>query len=45
MIKTAVFYFSGTSTSLSIAKDIAKEMENCEIISMGSSQNYDLQGG
>ena len=43
--KNIVFYFSGTGNSLKVAKDIAKEMQNCEIVSMGSSKDYDLQAG
>lgn len=45
MSKNVVFYFSGTGNSLNVAKGIAKEMQNCEIISMSSSKNYDLQAG
>ena len=45
MGKNIIFYFSGTGNSLKVAKDIAKEMQNCEIVSMGSSKNYDLQAG
>ena len=43
MSKNCVFYFSGTGNSLKVAKDIAKEMQNCEIISMGNSKHYDLR--
>jgi ferredoxin len=32
-----VFYFSGTGNCLKAAKDIAKELENCEIASMAKS--------
>ena len=44
MSKNIIFYFSGTGNSLKVAEDIAKEMQNCEIISMGSSKHYDLLG-
>jgi len=43
MGKNIIFYFSGTGDSLKVAKDIAKEMQNCEIVSMGSSKDYELQ--
>jgi ferredoxin/flavodoxin len=29
-----VFYFSGTGNSLKVAKDLSKELEDCEIVSM-----------
>ena len=45
MIKNVVFYFSGTGNSLKVAEDIARDMQNCEIISMGSRNHYDLQAG
>ena len=45
MSKNIIFYFSGTGNSLKVAKDIAKEIENCEIVSMGSCTDYDLQAG
>ncbi len=45
MNENIIFYFSGTGNSLKVAKDIAKEMQNCEIVSMGSSEHYDLQAG
>jgi ferredoxin len=45
MGKNIVFYFSGTGNSLKVAKDIAKEMPACEIVSMGSSKDYDLTAG
>lgn len=37
-----VFYFSGTGNSLYVAKTIADELGNCEIISMAKSENYVL---
>jgi ferredoxin len=45
MSKNIVFYFSGTGNSLKVAKDIAKEMPNCEIVSMTGSKDYDLPAG
>ena len=40
-----MYYFSGTGNSLKVAEDIAKEIQDCEVISMGSSKYYDLQAG
>ena len=34
-----VFYFSGTGNSLKVAKSLAKELDNCEIISMTKPYN------
>jgi flavodoxin len=34
-----VFYFSGTGNCLKAAKDISKELNNCEIASMGKLYN------
>jgi ferredoxin len=34
-----VFYFSGTGNSLKVAKSLAKELDDCEIISMTKSYN------
>ena len=45
MSKNIVFYFSGTGNSLKVAKDLAKEIQHCEIASMGSTKAYDLQQG
>jgi len=45
MSKNVVFYFSGTGNSLMVAKDIAKEMQNCEIRSMSNNKNCGLQAG
>ena len=45
MSKNIIFFFSGTGNSLKVAMDLAKEMQNCEIISMGSSSQYTLQEG
>jgi len=45
MSKNIVFYFSGTGNSLKVAEDIAKEVQDCEVISMGSSKYYELQSG
>jgi len=38
-----IFYFSGTGNSLKVAKTIANELENTEIISMAKSENYTLK--
>jgi len=38
-----VFYFSGTGNSLKVAKDISKELENCEIMSMAKLPNFARQ--
>ena len=38
-----VFYFSGTGNCLKVAKDIAKELGNCEIVSMAKSFDYSKQ--
>jgi len=45
MSKNIVFYFSGTGNSLKVAKDAAKEMQNCEIKSMSKNKNHYLQAG
>ena len=45
MSKNIIFVFSGTGNSLKVAKEIAKNLTDCEIVSMGSSQQYDLIGG
>jgi ferredoxin len=37
-----VFYFSGTGNCLSVAKTIANELGNCEIVSMAKPGNYSL---
>jgi len=34
-----VFYFSGTGNSLKVAKNLAKELDDCEIISMAKPYN------
>jgi ferredoxin len=43
-----VFYFSGTGNSLKVAKDISKQLENCEILSMAKvpdlKKQYDSIG-
>jgi ferredoxin/flavodoxin len=38
-----VFYFSGTGNCLKVAKDISKELENCEIVSMAKLPNFTKQ--
>jgi flavodoxin len=45
MSKNIIFVFSGTENSLKVAKDIAKDLPDCEIVSMGSCEQYDLMGG
>ncbi|MDR1252396.1 MAG: EFR1 family ferrodoxin [Treponema sp.] len=40
-MENIVFYFSGTGNSLEAAKTIAKELENCEIVSM--TKPFDLK--
>jgi len=42
-MENIVFYFSGTGNCLKVAKDIAKELENCEILSMGKSFDFSKQ--
>jgi ferredoxin/flavodoxin len=39
IVENIVFYFSGTGNCLKVAKDIAKELENCEIVSMAKPFN------
>ena len=36
MSKNIIFYFSGTGNSLKVAKDIASDIQDCELISMGN---------
>lgn len=45
MSKNIIFVFSGTGNSLWAAKEIAKEMGECEIATMGSSGKYSLPSG
>ena len=45
MSKNIIFVFTGTGNSLWAAKEIAKEWEDCEIVSMGSDRAYSLAGG
>ena len=45
MSKNIIFVFSGTGNSLKVAKDIANELNECEIVSMGNFMNYNLKGG
>jgi ferredoxin/flavodoxin len=42
MTKNIIFYFTGTGNSLKVAKDIANEIGNCKIISMGKTRQYNL---
>ncbi len=42
MGKNIIFVFSGTGNSLWAAKKISEELENCEIVSMGSHKKYTL---
>ena len=39
-MNNVVFYFSGTGNSLKVAKEISKELGNCEIISMSKTFNF-----
>lgn len=34
LIKNIIFYFSGTGNSLQLAKDIAKEIGDCEVLNL-----------
>jgi ferredoxin/flavodoxin len=47
-MENIVFYFSGTGNSLKVAKDLAKELGDCEIVSMTKpcnlSKTYDRIG-
>lgn len=45
MSKNIIFVFSGTGNSLWAAKEIAKERENCEIVSMGKDFKGVLTSG
>lgn len=45
MSKNIIFVFTGTGNSLKAAKVIAKELEDCRIVSMGSCTEYDLAAG
>jgi len=38
-----VFYFSGTGNCLKVAKEIAKELESCKIVSMAKKPNFTEQ--
>jgi ferredoxin/flavodoxin len=42
-MKNIVFYFSGTGNSLKVAKDISKELQDCEIVSMTKPFNFTKQ--
>ncbi len=42
MSKSIIFVFSGTGNSLWAAKKISEELENCDIVSMGSHKEYTL---
>jgi flavodoxin len=41
-MENIVFYFSGTGNSLKVAKTLAKELGNCEIVSMAGVGKYSL---
>jgi ferredoxin/flavodoxin len=41
-MENIVFYFSGTGNSLKVAKTLANELENCEIVSMAKAGKYSL---
>lgn len=43
MNKNIVFYFSGTGNCLKVAKEIAKSLPNCKIVSMGKKHCYNLE--
>jgi ferredoxin len=45
MSKNIIFVFSGTGNSLWAARKMSKELENCEIVSMGSHTGYSLSDG
>jgi ferredoxin len=40
-----IYVFTGTGNSLKVARDIAAALGECDIISMGSGTQYDLQEG
>ena len=42
MTKNIIFYFSGTGNCLQVSKELAKELGECEIVSMGSHKGYEL---
>jgi ferredoxin/flavodoxin len=42
-MENIIFYFSGTGNSLYIAKQIANEIGNCSIFSMGNFVDYELK--
>ncbi|MDR3295986.1 MAG: EFR1 family ferrodoxin [Clostridiales Family XIII bacterium] len=44
MNKNVIFYFSGTGNCLKLAKDIARELPGCEIVSMGRNHHCVLDG-
>jgi flavodoxin len=41
-MENIVFYFSGTGNSLKVAKTLAKELGNCEIVSMGKTEKFNV---
>ena len=43
MRKNIIYYFSGTGNCLAVAKTIAAQISNCEIISMSSYDHYNLE--
>jgi flavodoxin len=47
-MENIIFVFSGTGNSLKVAKDISRELGNCEIVSMAkpynSTKQYDSVG-
>lgn len=44
-MKNLIFVFTGTGNSLKVAKDLAAALGDCDIVSMGCSTQYDLDGG
>jgi ferredoxin/flavodoxin len=43
VMENIVFYFSGTGNSLKVAKNLSKELKNCEIVSMTKPFNFTKQ--
>lgn len=44
-MKNIIFVFTGTGNSLKVAKDLAAELGDCGIVSMGNKRHSDLIGG
>jgi flavodoxin len=43
-LENIVFYFSGTGNCLKVAKTIAKELDNTEIVSMANTEQHSFSG-